>query len=101
MLMNDMGDDSQEQQQIRIWRSAAMLAGLLSIMVTVSAALAAVLPGLPMVTRVMSGVAAVVSAVGVWQAGRSHRRRSVKHFALALTCALGSIAAMAASRSTA
>ena len=101
MLMNDMGDDSREQQQTRIWRSAATLAGFLSFMVTISSALAAALPGLYVAMRVLSGPLAVVAATGIWQAVRSYRNRSGKHLALAFACALGSLAVLVALRSMA
>ncbi|NUR04471.1 MAG: hypothetical protein HOY79_50595 [Streptomyces sp.] len=96
MLMNDMGDDSRERRQTRIWRSAAMLAGYLSVMMTISAALAAALPGLDIVMRVLSGPLAVVAATGIRQAVRSYRNRSGKHLALAFACALGSFAVLVA-----
>jgi len=101
MLMNDMGDDSREQQRTRIWRNAATLAGTLSIMMTISVALTTVLPGISIATRVVSGVLAVVGAAGTWQAVRSYRSRSVRYLALSFACSLGSLAVLVALRSMA
>ena len=101
MLMNDMGDDSREQQQTRIWRNAAWLAGFLSIMMTINVALTTVLPSVSVAMRVVSGVLAVVCAAGTWQAVCSYRSRSVKHLALAFACSLGSLAVLLALRSMA
>ncbi|GAA2519155.1 hypothetical protein [Streptomyces longisporus] len=97
MLMNDMGDDSRERLEARVRRNAAALAGILGTMTAVvSTVLTTVLPGVPVVMRVVSGVLAVVSGAGIWQAIRGYRSRGGKHLALAYACALGSIAVLTA-----
>ncbi|MFE9441506.1 hypothetical protein ACFYO2_21405 [Streptomyces sp. NPDC006602] len=101
MLMNDMGDNSRERLASRIWWNAAMLVGTLSAMVALGSAAAATIPGVGVAMRVASGALAVVGAVGVWAAVRVHRSRSGKLLALALACALGSMAALLALRSAA
>ncbi|WP_030945053.1 hypothetical protein [Streptomyces sp. NRRL S-646] len=101
MLMNDMGDDSRARQQTRIWRNAATLAGFLSFMMAINVALTTVLPGVSIAMRVVSGVLAVVSAAGTWQAVRSYRSRSSKYLVLSFACSLGSLAVLLALRSMA
>ncbi|MHA5054096.1 hypothetical protein [Streptomyces sp. SD15] len=99
MLMHDMGDGSRERLSTRIWWNAAMLAGTLSAMVALGGIAATVLPGSDVAVRVATGALAVVGATGVWAAVRSYRSRSGKLLALALTCALGSTAALVVLRS--
>ncbi|WP_329532117.1 hypothetical protein OG568_16415 [Streptomyces sp. NBC_01450] len=101
MLMNDMGDGSRERLSSRTWWNAAMFAGILSAMVALGSVAAAVMPGVDVAMRVVTGVLAVVGATGVWAAVRSYRSRSGKLLALALTCALGSTAALVVLRSVA
>lgn len=78
-----------------------MLVGTLSAMVALGGAAAAAIPGVDVAMRVVSGALAVVGAAGLWAAVRVHRSRSGKLLALALACALGSIAALVAVRSVA
>lgn len=78
-----------------------MFAGILSAMVALGSVAAAVMPGVDVAMRVMTGVLAVVGATGVWATVRSYRSRSGKLLALALTCALGSTAALVVLRSVA
>lgn len=99
--MNDMGDNSGERLASRIWWNAAMFVGTLSAMVALGGAAAAAIPGVDVAMRVVSGALAVVGAAGLWAAVRVHRSRSGKLLALALACALGSIAALVAVRSVA
>ena len=98
MLMNDMGDDSLERQRTRIWRNAATLAGLLSAMAAMSGVAAAVLPGLHVALRVLSGAPAAAGAVGVWAAVRGYRGRTGMHLVLAFACALASTVTLAVLR---
>lgn len=99
MLMNDMGDGGRERLTSRTWWNAAMFAGILSAMVALGGAAATVLPNSSLATRVVSGVLAVVGAIGVWAAVRGYRSHSGKLLALALTCALGSGAVLVVLRS--
>ncbi|WP_196217802.1 hypothetical protein [Streptomyces blattellae] len=101
MLMNDMGDGSRERLSSRTWWNAAMFAGILSAMVALGGVAATVLPGSDIAMRVVSAALAVVGATGAWAALRSYRNRGGKLLALALTCALGSTAALVALRSVA
>lgn len=101
MLMNDMGDGSRERLASRTWWNTAMFAGILSAMVALGGVAATVLPGSAVAMRAVSGALAVVGAVGVWAAVRGYRGRSGKVLALALTCALGSSAALVVIRSMA
>lgn len=78
-----------------------MLAGLLSTMVALGGLAATFLPGFGVAMRVVSGALAIVGAIGVWAAGRGYRSRSGKLLVLALTCALGSSAALVVLRSVA
>jgi hypothetical protein len=101
MLMNDMDDNSRERLTSRTWWNAAMFAGILSAMVALGGVAATVLPGFDVAMRVVNGALAVVGATGVWAAVRGYRSRSGKLLALALTCALGSSAALVVLRSVA
>lgn len=94
MLMNDMGDSSREGLTSRTWWNAAMFVGILSAMVALGGVAATVLPGSDAAMRMVNGVLAVIGATGVWAAVRGCRSRSGKLLALALTCALGSGAAL-------
>jgi hypothetical protein len=75
-----------------------MFAGILSAMVALGGVAATVLPGVDVAMLVVSGALAVVGVTGVWAAVRSYRSRSGKLLALALTCALGSSAALVVHR---
>ena len=78
MLMNDMGDDGREQQQTRIWRNAASLAGFLSITMTINVALTTVLPGISIAMRAVSGVLAVVCAARLPATEQHEGRQNIR-----------------------
>lgn len=94
MLTNDTADSSQEQLAPRTRWNAAMLGGILSAIAVLGCIALATMPNVDAATRGVSGALAVVGAAGVWAAVRGHRSGSGKFSALALVCALGSIAAL-------